>query len=316
MVTCANCGEIILLGSGDLGPVDPQPVSIGEDEAPATRLVDLNDVGETPQPRMESLSENPGNFGADTPKPGLQEVASPNFDDVVEFGNQELPSMAPGVLVYDIKISGVDTAEIRESLVSCLSDKRLGMNPAEILAQVRKGELVLPKVNPAKASVILSRIKHLPFKVSWSSQQLVKAIKVLLFFIVPLSGADASEWGRHEVNLKGYAVKLTNGQDDLRAMIKKKNENSDPSKRDAHLAEITKKNADLRRIYKEFKDEKEHIRFEHPEQGDKAERRYRHLKLRSLEELENEPGLDGQLSRLKKKVEETYPASPGSSAKD
>jgi hypothetical protein len=62
--------------------------------------------------------------------------------------------------------------------------------------------------------------------------------------------------------------------------------------------------------YKDFKTESDHVRFEHPEEGDKTERKYRRYKLKSVEELEAEAGSGGQLDRTKKKAESIYRPNP------
>lgn len=281
MVSCTQCGEIILL-----------------DQATMQRAVPLPEVPEVP----EVSPENPA------------PEANSDFQDVVDFGNQELPPTSTGVLLYDVKISGIDTLELREAVAECLRDKKLGLDPHFVLSQIKEGILVLNQLHPVRATLLLSRLKYLPFKITWTSQQLVKSTKMIAALLAGLllsraAPVLASEWGRHEVNLKGYIAKMNNGQEEIEALIKKKNENKDPKVRDEILKEINKKNEELRKVYKDFRSEEEHVRFEHPEQGDKTIRKYRHFKLKSIEELENESSLDGQLTRLKIKAEKTYPKS-------
>jgi hypothetical protein len=131
-------------------------------------------------------------------------------------------------------------------------------------------------------------------------------ISLLLIFFINLSGAQAGDWTTHEINLRSYTIRIQSGEEELRDLIKKKNANTDPSLRDKYLEQIKKKQADVQRLYDNFRDEKDHILYEHPEQGDMTERKYKHLKPKTLEELENESGTDGKLSRLKAKVEKTY----------
>jgi DNA polymerase II small subunit/DNA polymerase delta subunit B len=120
------------------------------------------------------------------------------------------------------------------------------------------------------------------------------------------SNAMAESWGRHEVNLKGYQIKIRNSEDELRELIAKKNSNRNPKVRDEILKEIIQKSEDLKKTFADMKSEEEHIRFQHPEKGDETERKYRHLRLKSVKDLENEVGVDGQLSRLKAKVKDKY----------
>ncbi len=246
----------------------------------------------------------------------MKEEAQGNtdFQDVADFGNQELGSLASGVLVYDLKISGIDTIELRENLKECLSDKRLNISVETAMAGIKTGELNLNNLNPVVTSVIVSRLKHLPLAIKWTSQQLIKGTGVLtlvwflIFGFLAFPSAFASEWARHEVNLKGYAIKIVKAQDELAELIHGKNENKDQDEREALIKEINKKYADLKSVFKDYKAEVEHVRFEHPEQGDTSENKYRHLKIKSLKELEKESGIDGQLTRLKRKAENIYPS--------
>jgi len=292
-------GEVHAEGQGDAQGLPPIPPHIGtpglgtSEEPLRTTVLDV-DYGDLEQP--------------------LPKAASPEFQDVLEYGNQVQPSQDFGALVYDVHIGGIDTVEVRKELSQCLQDKRLGIDVQRLLAQIKEGEMILEKLNPVKASVLLNRLRHFPFKISWSSRQLVKDLTAwALIFSTAISmgvgfgqEARAAEWARHEINLKGMAIKIENLQDDIRALIEKKKESKSADEKEELMKDIVKKNGELKKIYKDFKAEKEHVRFEHPEQGDKTERAYRHLKLKSLEELQDETGLDGQLSRLKKKVETSY----------
>jgi hypothetical protein len=338
MVACGQCGEINMLGSQSadvlsLQPLQEMPAPLEQQESPPEQHTPPEQyMAPVPGTGFSEQSEQmnpdfmatrirapiPEEEGGGQEEPDLQAAtrvlqpdSSPQFKDVAEFGNQDLPATGQGALVYDIKIYGIDTLEFRQQLADCLNDKRLGMDTTELISQIKKGVLRLDQVNPVKAAVLINRLKRLPFKVSWSSQQLIKGLKTILFFIFLSSlstPALSAEWGRHEVNLKGYATRITNAQEEIQALIVKKNQNRDPQVRDQLLKEIIKKNDDLKRIYKDYKNEKEHVRFEHPEMGDKTERKYRHVKLKSLEDLEGEQGLDGQLSKVKRKVEEQYPS--------
>ncbi|MEK7356566.1 MAG: hypothetical protein AAB250_08960, partial [Bdellovibrionota bacterium] len=51
-----------------------------------------------------------------------------------------------------------------------------------------------------------------------------------------------------------------------------------------------------------------HIRFKHPEQAQTLDKRYTRFKLKSLEDMEAEVGIDGRLDRVKSRVMATFPA--------
>jgi hypothetical protein len=85
-------------------------------------------------------------------------------------------------------------------------------------------------------------------------------------------------------------------------IIRAKNAEKDQEKLQPLLADLQKEYKELEKLYKDLDDEKRHIRFEHPDKGVEVERKYRAYKIRSIEDMENELGTDGKLSRLKQKV--------------
>jgi hypothetical protein len=284
MVLCGSCGELVMIG------------------------------GQSAPPNLSSDPE-----AASEPVP---ESAPEVFRDVVEFGNQDQPSAGFGSLVYDIEIQGIDTAEIREEVSSHLTDSRLQLDVSAIMASVEKGVMRLSAINPVKASVILNRLRHLPLKIKWNSHQMIKDSVPLLAFLFILSalffgGANglADDWQKHDANLRSYVTRINADEDDLKDLIEKKDHNTDPAIRDKLLDDIKKKDAEIKDLFERFREEKEHIIYEHPEQGDNTERKYKHVKPKTAAEIESETGIDGKLSRLKSKIEKTYPeAVPASTA--
>ncbi len=301
MVICEKCGSLVMLGSSQEGPKAasiPDEFLTFEVPLPSEAPMPSSFVEPVPAvPAMESIPEPDG------PK----EVPSEVFKDVVEFANTEQPSQGFGALVYDLKIQGVDTPEIREEVSACLSDKRLKLEAADIMKQIEKGVLLIKHLNPVKAAVIVTRMRHLPVKLSWTSQQLIKTvIFIILFFSIK---GFTDDYARHQADLQSYALRIAAMQDDLRVLIAKKDRNSDPVARDKFLEEIKKNYDELKGTFEVFRREKEHVIYEHPEQGDSTERTYKHVKIKSLEELENESGMDNHLTRLKHKVEKVYSKS-------
>lgn len=93
-------------------------------------------------------------------------------------------------------------------------------------------------------------------------------------------------------------------------MIAHKNEEKEDAKLKPMLAALKKEYEELEKYYKDLEEEKRHVRFEHPDQGVEIERKYRAYKIRSIEDMENEIGTEGRLSRLKSKVLRKYGTEP------
>lgn len=89
---------------------------------------------------------------------------SPDFADVVDFGNADT---GVGPLTYAVVIEGIDSAQVIHDIKEAMYDSKFGWDVNEQMAQVNRGRLVLPGLSPAKAFVLINRIKYLPLKISW-----------------------------------------------------------------------------------------------------------------------------------------------------
>jgi hypothetical protein len=132
-------------------------------------------------------------------------------------------------------------------------------------------------------------------------------LSLLLMFAIP---SFAREWAAHEVSLRSQVEKIREKERKITEMIHHKNEEKEDAKLKPLLAALQKEYEDLEKFYKELEEEKRHVRFEHPDQGVDVERKYRAYKIRSIEDMENEIGTEGRLSRLKSKVLRKYGTEP------
>ncbi|WP_246845227.1 hypothetical protein [Bdellovibrio sp. NC01] len=89
---------------------------------------------------------------------------SADFSDVTDFANADTTA---GPLTYVVIIDGIESSQLLYQLKEAMTDSRFGWDVNELLTQVGGGRLVIPGLNPAKASVLIGRIKYLPFKISW-----------------------------------------------------------------------------------------------------------------------------------------------------
>ena len=89
---------------------------------------------------------------------------SSDFSDVVDFGNADTFA---GPITYAVVIEGIDSAQVIHDVKEAMYDSKFGWDVNEQMAQVNRGRLVLPGLSPAKAFVLINRIKYLPLKISW-----------------------------------------------------------------------------------------------------------------------------------------------------
>jgi hypothetical protein len=167
--TCPMCQAVFFIG-WDGQPEAPQM----SESSPAPEPQVPIDSPLPPTSEVESSAavmanpawDQPLDLGAEAiaPPPVLSVDSSSNFQDVVEFGNS--PQME-GPLTYTIFIQGIEIADTREKLREALSDSRLGWDATDLIRKISNGSLMLADLSPAKASVVINRIKYLPIEVTW-----------------------------------------------------------------------------------------------------------------------------------------------------
>lgn len=89
---------------------------------------------------------------------------SPDFSDVTDFANA---NTSLGPISYTLIIEGIDSARLTSELKEAMTDSRFAWDVEEVLSSKKSDTLVLNSLSPAKASILVSRIKYLPFKISW-----------------------------------------------------------------------------------------------------------------------------------------------------
>lgn len=137
----------------------------------------------------------------------------------------------------------------------------------------------------------------------------LKANIFLLLVMSVSSLSQAREWDAHDVSLRASIEKIRGKEAKIGELIQEKNHPKNPDGQKAILDELAKEYKDLEKLYSEFETEKRHVRFEHPEQGLKTERKYRAYRIKSLEEYESEGGVEGRLNEVKLKVLNKYGSS-------
>jgi hypothetical protein len=101
----------------------------------------------------------------ETPLPDL----GPGDDPlgISQYANSEISSAKDGPFLFRILLSGIDTKEIREALREAMEDSRFGWDSVQLMSRISKGNLVIDRVSPVKASILVNRIKRLPLGIRW-----------------------------------------------------------------------------------------------------------------------------------------------------
>jgi hypothetical protein len=74
-------------------------------------------------------------------------------------------------LRYDLRISGIDSADLRKEVYDSLLDRKLGWNMDDLMETLKDGVLEVKAVSAVKAQVVVQRLKTLPLQVRWSQYE-------------------------------------------------------------------------------------------------------------------------------------------------
>lgn len=92
---------------------------------------------------------------------------SSDLSDIARFGNSDASSSRDGSLRYNLVISGIDTADVREAFREAITDRKLVWDIDQILRSMKNGEVKIANVPPPKAYILISRLRNLPVNVRW-----------------------------------------------------------------------------------------------------------------------------------------------------
>lgn len=133
------------------------------------------------------------------------------------------------------------------------------------------------------------------------------ALTILMSLALAPAVARAGAWPEHVAKLSKLKGEVDALESEVKHMIHEKRESHVESEVRELTLSIAKQYKKLQEVSKELEDETAHIRFKHPEQAETLERKYSRFKLKSLDDLASESGIDGRLDRIKRKVAQTFP---------
>ena len=107
------------------------------------------------------------NMDGENPPP-LDEAADPL--GVTQFDGAQASQLVDGPFYYDVRVSGIDTASLKQHVIDMLSDKRLGWSTDEIKKKIKGGQLQLLNLNPVRAVLTVLQLQSLDVDVEWDQK--------------------------------------------------------------------------------------------------------------------------------------------------
>lgn len=97
------------------------------------------------------------------------------LEDLVAFGNSQESTGREGAYFYDLMISGIDSADLREEVKEALTDPLFLWDVEAMIRTMQLGELVLRQVTSVKAALVVQRLTSLPVQVKWVQHAITEA---------------------------------------------------------------------------------------------------------------------------------------------
>jgi hypothetical protein len=90
--------------------------------------------------------------------------------DIQRFDESASSQMEDGEYVYEVVVSGIDSADLKKDVIMALSDKRFALVVSELQREIQKGELIVRNLNPVRAMLIVLRLQSLDVIVEWKQK--------------------------------------------------------------------------------------------------------------------------------------------------
>ena len=116
----------------------------------------------------------------------------------------------------------------------------------------------------------------------------------------------AGEWKYHTEFEKQEKTKMNSLETKISGFVVKKRTVKDPEKLKIVLDQIRTGYGELKTHATDYNENLTHMRYRHPAKGDETNRKYSLYKMRTLQDMENAVGIDGQLDRVKRKMVKVY----------
>lgn len=137
---------------------------IAQDSAQETKFEPENDPSSgLSDSELEHSFDEPLGFDQ---QQDLPPTSSPQetFEDVAAYGNQETQA---GAIHYEVRVSEINSGDMRDEVIGRLAQPRFGFSARDIEGLIQDGEIVLSKLNPAQAVLMVGALRDLDVVVRW-----------------------------------------------------------------------------------------------------------------------------------------------------
>jgi len=164
LFTCPKCQGVYFLGF-DGTPEQSAPHEPSNDDSQAQS----NDFQTSEQPQNQFVVQVPDSEPQEIPNYDQPISQSPvtNLDDVMRYANTDT---TPSPLSFKVCIQGLDLVQNLNELKEVLSDAKLQIKFEDLRRNIQNGQLIIDKLQPAKAAILAQRLRALDLKMIWEQK--------------------------------------------------------------------------------------------------------------------------------------------------
>lgn len=118
--------------------------------------------------------------------------------------------------------------------------------------------------------------------------------------------AELPEWVQVQSTIAALRGKINSQKTSIDGLIKAKQKEKDPKKLLEIVNTLTKEHKDHRKTIEEYNKEINLLKYRFPEVGLKGKEKYERMQLKSLEDMETEMTLEGQINKAVGKMRSQY----------
>ena len=169
LFTCPKCQGVYFLGfDGTPEQSAPhQPAQYEAQSEPGDQNLE-QPPSDQPQNQIENYSQPQEVPNYDQP---IQQNPVMNLDDVVRYANTDTDAASsPSPLSFKVCIQGLDLVQNINELKEVLSDIKLQIKFEDLRKKIRNGQLIIDKIQPAKAAILAQRLRALDLKMIWEQK--------------------------------------------------------------------------------------------------------------------------------------------------
>ena len=119
--------------------------------------------------------------------------------------------------------------------------------------------------------------------------------------------AHARPWNEHAQRLAAFSRQIEQGEHEMHELLEEKRHSHDAVQVAELIRTIAERQRALEKATAQYEEERQHVRFQHPEKNDQLDHTYVRHEVKSVDELENDLGIDARLDRVKSRVLAKFP---------